>query len=425
MIIKILLFFLYGLYGSTPTSTSNNCFIEKEEDFSHLFTGKDKEYLMLRYVLLRSFYRKNFSFFISEVLFLENDDLERLLSKDEYYIISLETMKNQEQKEDIKIFFNSLIHSAYQDSFSSKTKDKNTETKISGKKILLNQYLPDIFYALLYTKVTSATEDYNFLGRNFSFKIDNLSPGQYKIIEEKSNNLLKNSNYYYDANKRLDVMLNFIKENFSSIWNSLIQVYEENYENDKFFIQDSFKKAYKTNNQLESRMLKDIKIKNELMKQLEIEKTNKKFNHNISGFIEEDGIAFLWSTFDVFVNSWEAKISFGHYLIDFSNEENNKNILPQRFLTFLPQNLFHRYFTPFEVLTFSLFLIKKLVKPSLAKKFLNDYFGSNFTKKQGVRYLDKYLLLHSGKLFIGVFTLHGLYKVIEPVKKELNKLEKI
>lgn len=109
-----------------------------------------------------------------------------------------------------------------------------------------------------------------------------------------------------------------------------------------------------------------------------------------------------------------------------SEEEmgSNKNFY-KSILDLFPKNLFNRYFTPFEILTLSSFLIKKLVQPSTAKKFLNNSFGSNFTKKQGVRYLEEYLLPHTGKLFIGAAMLHGLSGKIRSVKKELNKLEKI
>lgn len=109
----------------------------------------------------------------------------------------------------------------------------------------------------------------------------------------------------------------------------------------------------------------------------------------------------------------------------YSKKVNDNKNFYKSILDLFPKNLFNRYFTPFEILTLSSFLIKKFVQPSTAKKFLNNSFGSNFTKKQGVRYLEEYLLPHTGKLFIGAAMLHGLSGKIRSVKKELNKLEKI
>lgn len=223
-------------------------------------------------------------------------------------------------------------------------------------------------------------------------------------------------------------MLHFIERNFNDIWNSLIQAYEKNSNKDKSAIQDReniFKQVFKTDGELENNFKRDKKIKEKLTEQLNVAKQNEEFNHLISESIEKEGIDFLWKSFDAFVNSDNLKMSFGNYAIDFSDEKNSENILLKQFLTFLPKNLFHRYFTSFEILTLSLFLIKKFVRPSTARNFLNNSFGSNFTKKQGVRYLEKYLLPHSGKLFIGGSIFHGLSGGIRSVKKELDELRKI
>lgn len=315
MIINIILFFFFylSLYSSTPSP--NDFFIK--EDFSHLFTGEDKENLTFRYKNLQGFYRENFSFFLKQAFSLIKDDLEQYLLRDEYYVIfSLTQNKNKQLMEEIQTFFNSLIDSN-QKKYSDNSRDKELER--SGKKELLRKYLPGIFYALLYTKVTSATEDYNFFKQSFSLRTDDLPPEQSKIIEG-------GRDLPRDEGRR-------------------------------------------------------------------VEKSN-----------ESSG------------NS-----SHNHYI----NEENSKNISPQGFLASLPKNLFHRYFTPFEILTLSSFLIKKFVRPSVAKKFLNDYFGTNFSKKQGVRYLEKYLLPYSGKLFIGGTIFHALLEGSQSIKKELHKLEKI
>ena len=129
MIINIILFFSFylSLYSSTPTPTPN----DQEKDLSHLFKGQDRKYLVFRYKQLAKFYEDNFSFFLEKVLSLKKDDLEKLLSKDEYYLIFQGKMTNEGQMDQIKGFFNSLIDlNSNKKKYSSYFKSKEEEREI-------------------------------------------------------------------------------------------------------------------------------------------------------------------------------------------------------------------------------------------------------------------------------------------------------
>lgn len=268
-----------------------------------------------------------------------------------------------------------------------------------------------------------------FFERSFSFEGQELSPAKSRIYNEEhhdprsSQNIkrIKKNDFgpysnHDDADRRLKVILDFIKEHFSTIWGSLIQAYEENSCKDKSAIKNTekiFKAVFKTDDTLEKNFRRDQTIKKELEAQLALEKKKEEFNIVVSQMIHEEGIDFLWEHFDAFVTSKDLRISFGDYVIDFSHPDT----LFERLFGFFPKSLFHTYFTPLEVLMFSSFLIKKFVKPSTLKNFLNNSFGSNFSKKQGVRYLEKYVLAHSGKLFIGGAMVHALLVGGQAVKK--------
>lgn len=430
MIINILLFLSLYSYGSTPGPREPN----------ELFKDNScSAQLSARYNNLKNFYINNFADFYEKFQKMTKEEVEKLLKNDDWYP-KKEQIFSENIFNDIRVFFKSLLDKSKKDLKKSEKKEN-----ITCDDKFLEYHLSCIFYELLFHKSNFATRTYSFLGKVFSFKIDDFSPTkESKVVEKNKNEEIGSSpvinskksipeekifNHYDKKNKRLDVMLHFIEKNFNDIWNSFIKAYEKNSEKDKSAIADTeniFKQAYVISSELEYSMFKNIKIKNKLLEQLNIAKKNEKFNHATSELIEEAGINFLCLTFDAFVNSGEAKIFFGHYVIDFPDEENSENILSEEgFLAFLPKNLFHRYFTPFEVLTFSSFLIKKFVKPSSARNFLNNSFGSNFTKKQGVRYLEKYFLPHSGKLFIGGTILHALLVGSQSMKKELKKLEKI
>lgn len=153
MIVNLIfiIFLSSALYCSTPTP--NNHGIE-DEDVSGLFTEEGQECLIFRYKNLKNFYSQNFEFFFTKALSLADDSLEKLLSKDEYYICFKEKkMTNEPQMDDIKTFFASLI---------DLKKDKSNEADISKKKELLKTYLPGIFYALLYAERRKATDTYVF-----------------------------------------------------------------------------------------------------------------------------------------------------------------------------------------------------------------------------------------------------------------------
>ncbi len=263
MIIKIILFLFFysAVYGSTP----------RPQEPNGLF--KDFPFpLLTRYNNLKNFYYKNFTYFYKIVQGLKKKELKRLLKNDEW--LSREgKMFREEILNDIIGFFKSLLDLSERD--LKKTKTEKEEEEITDKNQLLKYYLPRIFYGLLFHKVTSATRNYYFLGREFSFEGE--------VWEEQSN---------------------------------------------------------------------------------------------------------------------EMSIPEGEM-------GSNKNFY-KSILDLFPKNLFNRYFTPFEILTLSSFLIKKFVRPSIVRNFLNNSFGSNFTKKQGVGYLEEHLLPHTGKLFIGAAMLHGL-----------------
>lgn len=418
MIVNLfLLFFLSSaLYCSTPTPNSRP---KEDNDLSNLFTGEDREFLVFRYKKLKKFYSENFEFFYTTALSLCHDEFEKLLSRDDYYISVRGEMFNSIQMGEIKVVFDFLIDSLI-DSKKEKLTSKYTETHIYNTKKLFKAYLPQTFYGLLYAKGKKASDAYSFFGRTFSFELERFSPQESRMYKEELHEY-KNSEDDHE-NKRLEIIFQFIENNFSNIWKKCIDYYQEQKINEV-----SFEKIFKikSDSVLMHHMRLNDMIKQKLESQLNIEKQKQELNFSISQFFETQGIKFLCETFDSFVYSKDLQISFGKYVIDFSDAEKNSNHTLSKQFPFLSKRLFHPYFTPFEILTLSSFLIKKFVQPSTAKKFLNNSFGSNFTKKQGVRYLEEYLLPHTGKLFIGAAMLHGLSGKIRSVKKELNKLEKI
>jgi hypothetical protein len=164
MIINILFFLFLYSYGSTPKPNAPSR-DEEEKSLSHLFTGKEKEYFILRYKSLQRFYTDNFSHFYNTALSLQKDELERLLLKDEYFhVFSERNMTDERLIVEISVFFNSLIDS------KKDSHDSQKEIEISQKKALLKQYLPGIFYELLYVKITPYTSDYFFSIKHFHLK---------------------------------------------------------------------------------------------------------------------------------------------------------------------------------------------------------------------------------------------------------------
>ena len=307
MIVNILFFFsLYSaLYGSTP----------RPQEPNELFKAyKEAVELSARYNNLQDFYRKNFTYFYEIVQELEIEEVKKLFESDEW-LPKKGKMFPEEIFNDIRVFFKSLLDKSKKDVMQ---RQAAKEEEITCKNELLENYLPSIFYGLLFHTATSVTSDYYFFGEGFSFKGEVLKKQSCKITKRR------NSNPIFSEKKSLKP------------------------------------------NEISSK--KVIKMS-----------------------IPKEGMG--------------------------SKKNSYKSILD-----LFPKNLFHRYFTPFEIFMLSSFLIKKFVSPSTTRNFLNNSFGSNFTKKQGVRYLEKYLLPHTGKFFIGAAMLHGLSGGVRSVNKELDKL---